>query len=372
VRILYDAIPLLLRSAGVKNYHHSLLVRLLARIRPHRLDLFPYLHTVGRNRNEGSNYPRLSTACRLAALLSSNYLHIPLPTGRPDLFHVTHHLLRPPAGLKLTSFIHDVTPLLMPDLHTASNVRYFRHFADRILPRLAGIIVPSQAVKQDLIQHLQVPPDRITVIHHGVDEDFFPMGGQEPKRRAYDLPDQYILFLGSLEPRKNLPTALEAWRLLSPDLRRAYPLVVAGASGWKNRAIKSQLQHAKSEGVLVIGYVEPHALPLVYGNAAVFVFPSLSEGFGMPLLEAMAAGTPIVASNSSSLPEVVADAGLLVDPRSPQEIAQAIERLLTDRDLATTLIERGRQRARQFTWDQTADQTKAFFERVSGGSEPQP
>lgn len=366
MRILYDATPLLLRSAGVKNYHHSLLVRLQARLRPHRLDLFPFLHTVGRNRNEGSNYPRLSTAWRLAGLLASNYLHLPIPAGRPDLFHVTHHLLHPPTRLRLTSFIHDVTPLLMPDLHTSSNVRYFRHFAARVLPRLAGVIVPSQAVQADLVSRLGVPPDRITVIHHGVDEDFFPMGGQEPKRRAYDLPDQYILFLGSLEPRKNLPAALEAWRQLPADLRRNYPLVVAGASGWKNRAIRSQLEQAKSEGVRRIGYVEPHVLPLVYANAAVFVFPSLYEGFGMPLLEAMAAGAPIVASNTSSLPEVVGEAGLLVDPRSPSEIAQAIERLLTNRDLATTLVQRGRTRARQFTWDRTADQTKAFFERVCG------
>jgi len=367
VKILYDATPLLLRSAGVKNYHHALLVRLLARIRPHRLELFPFLHTVGRNRNERSNFSRIATAWRVAALLSSNYLRLPVASAAArgaGVFHVTHHLLHPPARMKLTSFIHDVTPLLMPELHTSSNVRYFRHFAARVVPRLAGIIVPSQAVKRDLLEHLRVPEERVTVIHHGVDEDFFPMGGREPKRRAYDLPDQYILFLGSLEPRKNLPAALEAWRLLPVDLRRQYPLVVAGASGWKNRPIKAQLREAKSEGVRLIGYVEPHTLPLLYGNASAFVFPSLYEGFGMPLLEAMAAGAPVVASNSSSLPEVVGDAGLLVDPRSPSEISRALQRLITDPSLAATLIQRGRRRAREFTWDKTADATKAFFESV--------
>jgi glycosyltransferase involved in cell wall biosynthesis len=367
VRILYDATPLLLRSAGVKNYHHALLVRLAARLRPHQLALYPFLHTVGRNRNEGSNFARVPTAWRLGALLASNYLRLPVPSlaaRGADLFHITHHLLHPPAHLKLTSFIHDLTPLLMPELHTASNVRYFRHFAERIVPRLAGIIVPSQAVKRDLLEHLRVPEERVTVIPHGVDEDFFPMGGQEPKRRAYDLPDQYILFLGSLEPRKNLPTALESWRLLPVELRRDHPLVVAGASGWKNRAIRAQLRKAQTEGVRLIGYVEPHALPLVYANAAAFLFPSLYEGFGMPLLEAMAAGAPIVASQTSSLPEVVGDAGLLVDPRSPSEIAQALEQVLTNRDLAAALVAKGRARARQFTWDKSADQTKAFFERV--------
>ncbi len=368
MKILYDATPLLVRSAGVKNYHHSLLVRLLARIRPHRLELFPFLHNVGRNRNEGSNYPRSGTAWRLAALLADNYLRLPVgawAARSADVFHVTHHLMHPPAGVKLTSFVHDVTPLLMPELHTASNVRYFRSFAERVLPRLAGIIVPSESVRRDLAERLKVRDDRITVIPHGVDEDFFPMGGQEPKRRAYDLPDQYVLFLGSLEPRKNLPAALEAWRLLPEELRRQYPMVVAGASGWKNAALKSELARAKAEGVRVIGYVEPHALPLVYGSAAVFVFPSLYEGFGMPLLEAMAAGAPVVTSNTSSLPEVAGDAGLLVDPKSPAELARAIERVLTDRALAATLVEKGRARAREFTWDRTADATRAFFEKVS-------
>lgn len=367
MKILYDATPLLLRSAGVKNYHHALLVRLAPRIRPHRLELFPFLHTVGRNRNERSNYPRLATAWRLGAVLAANYLHLPVASFAArgaDVFHVTPHLRHPPSRPKLTGFVHDMTPLLLPETHTGSNIRYFRHFAERVLPRLAGVIVPSEAVKRDLVERLRVAPDRVTVIHHGVDEDFFPMGGREPKRRAYDLPDRYVLFLGSLEPRKNLPAVLEAWRLLPEDLRREYPLVVAGASGWKNRALKKLLAQARSEGVRLIGYVEPHALPLVYASAAVFVCPSLHEGFGMPVLEAMAAGAPVVASNTSSLPEVAGDAALLVDPHSRAELARSMERILTDRDLAASLVEKGRQRARQFTWDRTADATRAFFERV--------
>ncbi len=367
MRIVYDATPLLMRSAGVKNYHHALLVRLLPRLRPHTIELFPFLTDLGVNRNERSNYPPLATALRLGSLLAANYLGVPLGSWacrRAELFHVTQHLMRPPRRVRLTSVIHDPTPALMPRLHTASNVRYFQHFVAEVLPRLAGVLVPSQAVKRDLVEHLDVVEDRITVVPHGVDEGFFPGGPLEPDRHIYGLPERYVLFLGALEPRKNLATLLEAYRLLPEDLRRHWPLVVAGAGGWKNRELRRAL--SREQGVRSIGYVPAPSLPLVYAGAAVFVFPSLYEGFGMPLLEAMAAGVPVVTSNVSAMPEVVGDAGVTVDPRSPREIAQAVERLLTDPEQARLLGERGRQRARVFTWEKTAVATKAFFERVAG------
>jgi len=366
VRILYDATPLLMRSAGVKNYHHALLVRLLPRMRPHRLELFPFLPSLGSNRNERSNYSRAATLLRLGAVLGDNYLRLPVArwaSRRAGLFHLTHHLLHPPGRVPLTSFVHDPTPRLMPQFHSPSTVRYFEHFARRVLPRLSGLIVPSEAVKRDLVEHLDVDAARITVIPHGVDEDFFPPGPLEPERRAYDLPDRYILFLGSLEPRKNLDTLLDAWRLLPDDVRRQYPLVVAGASGWKNRALRRRLDAEQTCGVRAVGYVEPQALPLVYAGASVFVFPSLYEGFGMPLLEAMAAGAPVITSNISSMPEVVGDAGRTVDPRSAGEIAREVERVLTDPALAAHLREAGRRRAREFTWEKSALATRAFFER---------
>jgi alpha-1,3-rhamnosyl/mannosyltransferase len=262
--------------------------------------------------------------------------------------------------------IHDPTPLLMPECHTASNVRYFREFVERVLPRLAGVLAPSEAVKRDLVEQCGARADRITVAPHGVDESFFPGGPLEPQRDRHDLPERYILFLGALEPRKNLATLLEAYALLPEELRREFPLMVAGAHGWRNRELRRRLAAGRDLGVRVIGYVPPLNLPLVYAGASVFVFPSLYEGFGMPLLEAMASGVPVVASNVSAMPEVVGDAGVLVDPRSPAELARAIERLLADPPAARALGERGRARARQFTWERAALATKAFFERASG------
>ena len=356
-----------MRSAGVKNYHHALLVRLLPRIAPHSLRLFPFLSGLGRNRNERSNYSTAATVPRLGAVLADNYLRVPVgrwASRRTGLFHITHHLLHPPdrASLRLTSFIHDPTPVLMPEFHTPSNVRYFGHFIAEVAPRLAGVIVPSEAVKRDLAEKLGLAAGRITVIPHGVDEQFFPASASEPDRGVSGLPERYILSLGAMEPRKNLATLLAAYRLLPEELRRSYPLVIAGASGWKNEQLRAEI--AALPEVRPIGYVEPQALPLVYAGASAFVFPSLYEGFGMPLLEAMAAGVPVVTSNISAMPEVVGDAGLTIDPRSASDLARAMERVLTDRDLAASLVARGVQRAREFTWEKTALATKAFFEEA--------
>jgi glycosyltransferase involved in cell wall biosynthesis len=368
VRIVYDGTPLLMRSAGVKNYHYALLTRLLPAIHPHTIELFPFLPGLGRLRNEHSNYSRPATILRLAAVLSDNYLRLPLGSWaarRADLFHLTHHLLHPPerGALRLTSLVHDPTCVLMPEFHTPSNVRYFRRFVQEVMPRLSGIIVPSEAVKRDLIEKLHACRERITVIPHGVEERFFQTPRQ-PARLPQGVPERYILSLGAMEPRKNLTALLEAYQLLPEDLRQAYPLVIAGASGWKNERLQRNLQDRP--GVCAIGYIDADLLPMLYARASVFVFPSLYEGFGMPLLEAMAAGAPVVASNVSAIPEVVGEAGLLVDPRSPSEIARAIERVLGDRDLAENLAARGALRARQFTWQKTAAATRSFFECVAG------
>jgi alpha-1,3-rhamnosyl/mannosyltransferase len=369
VNILYDATPLLMRSAGVKNYHHALLRYLIPNSAPHQLRLFPFLPSLTANRNEQSNYPRLDTAARLGGILASNYLGLPLPqiaARNTDLFHVTPHLWRLPRKVCLTAMIHDPTPVLMPECHTASNVRYFKRFLARIAPHLDGILVPSHAVKQDLVQNTAVSERRVAVVPHGVDEDFFEAtpAAIEMARHTYHLPSNYILTVGSLEPRKNLITLIQAFHKLPANLQRQYPLVITGASGWKNKAVYKLAAH--SPDVHLTGYVRRRLLPAVYHAASLFVFPSLYEGFGLPLLEAMAARLPVVASNRSAIPEVVGEAGLLVDPLNVEDMASAIARLLTHPDEAAALGEAAHHRARQYTWSITAAATKAFFEAVYG------
>jgi alpha-1,3-rhamnosyl/mannosyltransferase len=366
VNILYDATPLLMRSAGVKNYHHALLRDLIPNIAPHSLRLFPFLPALTANRNERSNYPPLGTAWRLGGILASNYLGLPFAqlARNVDLFHVTPHVWRLPRKVCLTAMIHDPTPLLMPECHTSSNVRYFERFLEKTVPRLDGILVPSQAVKQDLAGLVPGSEQKTVVVPHGVDEDFFEAtpSAIELARRTYQLPANYILTVGSLEPRKNLTALIEAFHRLPEALQQQYPLVITGASGWKDQELRRVAGQARH--VHLTGYVRRRLLPAVYHAATLFAFPSLYEGFGLPLLEAMAARLPVVASNRSAMPEVVGDAGRLVDASDMDAVQEAMERLLTHPDEAAALGEAAYHRARRFTWQATTAATKVFFETV--------
>jgi alpha-1,3-rhamnosyl/mannosyltransferase len=269
----------------------------------------------------------------------------------------------------LTSFVHDPTPRTLPQCHTASTVRYFDYFVRNTMPRLRRIAVPSEAVRQDVVRLFRVPEEKVSVIYHGVSEDFFdsPPTAGLLLRQTYNLPEHYILFVGTLEPRKNLLTLLRAYTALREELRRAHPLVVVGMTGWRSREIREA--YARRSDVHVVGYVRPTLLPALYHSASLFVMPSLYEGFCMPLLEAMAACLPIVASNWSALPEIAGDAAMFFDPNSAHELTDAMERVLDTPRLASALAESGRQRARQLTWDATAVQTKAFFEQALGSEQ---
>ena len=367
MKVLYDATPLLMRSAGVKNYHHALLRQLIPAIWPHQIALYPWLEGLPPNENQRSNYSAWKTYAGLGTMLASNWLRLPLARIQArgaDLFHVTHHLWRPPQLGLLTSMVHDPTPLTMPECHTESNIRYFERFVRHTLPRLDALIVPSHAVKRDLVRECGASEERITVIPHGVDEDFFQAtpAQREVARQSYELPDRYMLFVGSVEPRKNLMGLLDALELLPDNLRRQFPLLLVGPHGWKNERIQKRL--ARTDHVRVLGYVRRELLPAVYESCSLFVFPSLYEGFGMPALEAMAAGAPVLASNVSALPEVVGDAGLLVRPDDPRKMAESMRHALEDQHTAALMGGHARQRARQFTWERCAMETKKFFEET--------
>jgi glycosyltransferase involved in cell wall biosynthesis len=369
VKIVYDATPLLMRSAGVKNYHYELLRRLLPSIAPHTIALFPFLDSLAANRNEESNYPPWETRLRLGAVLASNYLGLPLAEWAAKdakIFHATQSIQRVPGNCLVTSMVHDPTPLTLPECHTATNIRYFEQFVEHTLPRLSGVIVPSAAVKRDLAARTGFPEDRMMVVHHGLDPEFFEATSAACSRvrEDHELPPEFILFVGSMEPRKNLARLVEAFSGLPDELQRRFPLLIAGPAGWKNSAIQRAIE--SNPHVRTIGYVRRGLLPALYHLATLFVFPSLYEGFGMPLLEAMAGRTPVITSNVSAMPEVAGDAAVLVDPHSVEELRDAMGRLLTDVELAAELADAGYKRAQDFEWERTAAATKVFFEMVAG------
>jgi len=178
----------------------------------------------------------------------------------------------------------------------------------------------------------------------------------------FDIPSEFILFVSTIEPRKNVDTLLDAYAALAPSLREEFDLVLAGPAGWAQPETIARLREVR-----YLGYVPEADLAPLTAAATVFVYPSLYEGFGFPVAQAMAAGAPVVTSNVSSLPEVAGDAALLVDPRSTSELRDALARLLLSPDLRKELAARGRVRARELTWERCAEKSLRFFEKVAGG-----
>lgn len=294
----------------------------------------------------------------------------------PDVLFVPAHVipaLHPPRSVVT---VHDLGYLHFPEAHTLAR-RLDLHLSTRWSVRAAWrIIAVSQATKDDLVQHYRVPPSNITVVHHGLSsEHFSPV--TDPATRAactarYGISGDYFLYVGTIQPRKNLLRLIEAFAQVLREERgspsstatatarpRRLSLVLAGKKGWLTAAIEQRVAELDiKDNVQFIGYVDDDALPALMSGARAFVFPSLYEGFGMPVLEAMACGTPVLTSTTSSLPEVAGDAALLVDPTSTRALADGLSRLLHDTALCDTLRERGRARASGFTWERCAQETR--------------
>ena len=370
VSVMLDASPLLLRSAGVKNYVYYWAHSLRERAGANRLALFTFLQDLGAVAHERSVLGPAATLPRLALLYAANVFPFPFlswVTPGADIFHASHQVLHPPRRARMTATIYDVTCWLMPEVHAAVNVKAANRIADRVFRPAKGLIAISECTRMDAVRVLGLAPERIEVIYPGIAPAFFKPGGGAARETVarYGLRKPYALYVGSIEPRKNIATMLDAWLDLSREVREEFDLVVAGPWGWGDRTVYERLQ-AGIAGIRYLGYVPENDLPALTAAAAIFVYVSLYEGFGLPVGQAMAAGVPVLASMVSSLPEVVGDAGLLADPRSRQEIRSGMERLLLSPPLRAQLAERARQRARMFTWEECARKSWQFFERVAG------
>lgn len=370
IRVALDASPLLLRSAGVKNYTYYWARSLMELAGPHSISLFPYLNGLGTFSHETSVLGTAATISRLALLYAANVVPLPLLNcfaPNADVFHTSHQLRHPPRRARLTATIYDMTCWLMPEMHTAANVKGSKHIADHVFRVAAGLISISESARADAVRLLGLKPEKIAVIYPGIAPAFFaanPVSGRDAARR-YGLAKPYVLYVGTIEPRKNLPALLDAWAQLPAEMREEFDLAIAGSWGWGDRSIYARVQEG-TPGVRYLGYVPEPDLPALTAAASAFAFVSLYEGFGLPVAQAMAAGVPVITSNVSSLPEVAGDAALLVDPHSREEIRAALKRLLESPPLRSELAERGRRRAQTFTWEAAARQSWNFFERLCG------
>lgn len=286
---------------------------------------------------------------------------------RPDVFFAPNINFLPRFGdrLKTILTIHDLSFRAHPDFFT---------FRQRIWHRLVGlktsietadtVVSVSRSTRADVLDYFDITQNKVSVIHPGVDESFedFDFTDQKEKklRKKFDLPSQdFVLCLATLEPRKNLQTLIKAFELVKRD---DLHLVLVGSKGWKYKKILQRIDKSKSTDCIHwFGSCRRENRVYLYNLASVFVYPSYFEGFGLPPLEALASGTPVITSQTTSLPEVVKNAGILVDPRRPEEFAEAIEMVLKNEDLRRKLIEEGKEQSSKFSWSKAASKLSKIF-----------
>jgi glycosyltransferase involved in cell wall biosynthesis len=263
--------------------------------------------------------------------------------------------------------VHDLNFLYYPQFLTAESRRYYNGQIEWAVRRADHILADSHATKTDLVSTLSVEPEKVTVVHLAADPTYHPLADEEARDVAakYGLGPGYLLFVGTLEPRKNLPGLIQAYRLLREGRTTDEPLVLVGGKGWLYEEIFEHVEALHlTEHVRFLHNVPNADLPGLYSAAGLLTTPSFYEGFGLPALEAMTFGTPVVVSDRASLPEVVGEAGLLVNPDDTEDIARALGRVLTEEPLRARMRERGLAQAARFTWDEAARQTLAVYHDV--------
>jgi glycosyltransferase involved in cell wall biosynthesis len=267
---------------------------------------------------------------------------------------------------KIVTTIHDFSWKLFPELHPTDRVRYWeRNFWKKIY-KVDFIIAVSHFTKEEAIRRFGLSPDKIRVIHNGYDNTIFRKYDQdelETTRKKYNLPQKFMLFVGSIEPRKNLKNLILAYSILVKNIQQEYKLVLVGPRGWNNEEIMSLLEKLKNK-VTYLGYVSNAELGKLYNLATIFVYPSLYEGFGLPPLEAMACGCPVVTSNIVPLRESCGNAAYYIDPYTIDSIAEGIHKVITSEELRRSLTQEGLANAAKFSWAKSAEEHLKVFEEA--------
>lgn len=265
--------------------------------------------------------------------------------------------------------VHDLSVFRFPETHPADRIAAFEREFPNSLARATHVITDTETVRRELIETFNVAPASVTAVPLGVDPSFRPIPVEELVECLNDWklePKQYGLCVSTLEPRKKISDLLAAWRRLPRPIRDSYPLVLCGGAGWRNEQLRREIDDAVAEGWLRhLGFVDDSLLPQLYAGAALFVYPSIYEGFGLPPIEAMASGVPVVVSSHSCLPEVCGDAARYIDPDDADGFVMALERSLTDHEWQVGSVHRGLARARQFSWDHCVDRTVEVYRKVA-------
>lgn len=282
-----------------------------------------------------------------------------------DVLHAMAYVGPLAASIPQVVTVYDLSFLLFPSVFNRLNRWYLSTLTPLSVRRARQVIAISESTKRDLVRLTGVPADRVQVVYPGLEPDIRRVsdaGSLAAFRQRHNLPEHFVLFVGTLEPRKNVAALVRAYGLLRRRRAISHALVLAGSKGWRYEHIFAAIEEeGLSSDVIMPGYVAYEDLPFWYSAADLFVYPSLYEGFGLPALEAMACGAPAITSNVSSLPEVGGDAALLVDPGDDEQLAAAMESVLTSPQRAGDMRAKGLARAATFTWESMARATRAVY-----------
>lgn len=373
VPLALNAVPLLTPLTGVGHYTHQL-ARHLGALWPQSPNYFYGTFWSRELRTPPAReQPSLALRARRAVPfgygISRALQQIQFSRGAKRsgiaVYHEPNYLAFRFAGPTVVT-VHDLSWIRHPEAHPAERVATMNAAMPRVMRDAARIIADSEFTRREIIEHYAVPAERVTTVLLGVLDEFHPRAPEECgavlDARGLQF-GGYLLAVGTLEPRKNLATTVAAFASLPKALRQRFPLVIAGAGGWGEGILHPALGRMVAEGEAHMpGYIPQAELPVLYAGARAFVYPSLYEGFGLPPLEAMASGVPVVVSNRASLPEVVGTAGLVVDALDDEALADAMRRLLEDEALHGTHASAGRSRAADFTWLKCAQRTAGVYD----------
>jgi glycosyltransferase involved in cell wall biosynthesis len=366
-KVLIDSISLLSALTGIGRYTYEISYELS---KSDEYDLDFYYGYISKNllKPEKISYakglitkvPVLKKIVRTLLQMSTK-----LFASRYDLYWQPNFI--PLEGIKakkVITTVHDFSFIIYRDFHPKERIEYFEKSFLKSVQKSDIIITGSHFSKSEILDRLEFKEEDIYVIYHGVNHDIFHI--YQDTKLEFDIPDKFILSVGSIEPRKNLLGLLKAYNLFDDEFKSIYKLVLVGFKGWENREIMD-IVDKNSENIIYLGYLSDEELAKVYNRATCFVYPSFYEGFGLPPLEAMACGTPVITSKLSSIPEVCSDSVIYCDAYDIDDIKEKIEILLKDETLKKELIEKGIKRASLFTWKRSADMHKELFLKVLEG-----
>ncbi|MGE3270865.1 MAG: glycosyltransferase family 4 protein [Chloroflexota bacterium] len=377
LRIAIDYTSAVNQNAGIGRFVRSLVQSV---VKQDTTDSFLLMHATP-NPGRVPTYPPGANVTRRVLRVNERWMNIlwhrlqvPLPadwlTGPVDLFHSPDFVLPPVRAARSILTVHDLAFLLYPECADASLRAYLERTVPRSVQRADYVVADSENTRNDVVCLLGVPPERVTVVPGGVDPSFKPV--TDPARLAQfrqsiglDETTPYILFVGVIEPRKNLVGLIEAFNVLKGRRPLPHKLVVVGRRGWLSESTMERAERSPySSDIIFPGFIPDEELATLYSAAETFAFPSHYEGFGLPVLEAMACGVPVVASRASSLPEVVGDAGMQVDPDDTERLASALELLALNPEMRSDFSARGLERAATFSWDAAAQVMLDVYRRV--------